>query len=90
MIVKTIAKNAAKRSRKKFLRTAFPTAHKAKRIYNRYTKKIKEEVMSVVPVNSAGAGGIDGIGVGPNGEPGKKPLRKIIKRSVLKELQPKK
>lgn len=44
--------------------------------------KIKEEGEGAVPTNSAGAGGIDGIGVGPRGEPGfpKKKLRNILKR----------
>ena len=51
--------------------------------------KIKEDTSSAVPANAAGSGGIDGIGVGPKGEPGitkgKKKLRvlfPIIKRKT--------
>lgn len=51
--------------------------------------KIREETSSAVPANAAGSGGIDGIGVGPKGEPGvtkgKKKLRVLfpmIKRKV--------
>lgn len=51
----------------------------------------KEETVSTVPANSAGAGNIAGIGVGPRGEPGmpkskKKKLRVLfpmIKRQAL-------
>lgn len=51
--------------------------------------KIKEETASVVPANAAGTGGVEGIGVGPRGEPGvptkKKKLRilfPMIKRKM--------
>lgn len=44
--------------------------------------KIKEDT-SAVPTNSAGTGNIDGIGVGPRGEPG---VRKSGKK--LRELFP--
>lgn len=30
----------------------------------------KEETASTVPTNNAGTGSVDGIGVGPRGEPG--------------------
>jgi len=42
--------------------------------------KIKEDMASTGAFNSAGGGGVDGIGVGPKGEPGvpkKKKLRII-------------
>lgn len=52
--------------------------------------KIKE-TESPVPANSAGGGGIDGIGVGPRGEPGVMPKKKklrvlfpMLKRKVIK------
>jgi hypothetical protein len=45
--------------------------------------KLKEDTSSAVPANSAGAGNIDGIGVGPKGEPG---VRKSGKK--LRELFP--
>lgn len=53
--------------------------------------KIKE-TESPVPANSAGGGGIEGIGVGPRGEPGVQPKKKkklrvlfpMLKRKVIK------
>ena len=51
-------------------------------------KSILKETDSIVPVNSAGAGGVDGIGVGIRGEPGvKKRLKNIIKRKTLGEIK---
>lgn len=45
-------------------------------------KKLEEETASAVPANSAGGGAVDGIGVGPRGEPGvnakKKKLRVLF------------
>lgn len=40
----------------------------------------KEETASTVPTNNAGTGNVDGIGVGPRGEPGikKKKLRVLF------------
>jgi hypothetical protein len=54
--------------------------------------KLNEQISST-PVNSAGSGGIDGIGIGPKGEPGvylkKKKLRQIVMSKVpLKRLTP--
>ena len=40
---------------------------------------IGEETVSVVPTNSAGGGAIDGIGVGPKGEPGVNPKKKKLR-----------
>lgn len=52
-------------------------------------KKVKED--SVGPMNAAGSGSIDGIGVGPKGEPGVQPKKKrlrvlfpMLKRKVAK------
>lgn len=57
-------------------------------------KAISSNVAEDVAGNNAGGGGIDGIGVGPNGEPGgqsqimgfvrRKPLKDIIKRKSKK------
>jgi len=43
--------------------------------------------MSEVPVNNAGAGNIDGIGVGQKGEPGvkRKKLRQILLATVKRK-----
>ncbi len=54
--------------------------------------KLKEDLGSQVPLNNVGSGGIEGIGVGPKGEPGikKKSLRSLfpmIKRKPLGNLQ---
>lgn len=55
------------------------------------TKKLSEDMASVGAFNSAGGGAIDGIGVGPKGEPGVYPTKKklrvlfpILKRKVPK------
>jgi hypothetical protein len=42
-------------------------------------KKIKEDTASVGPMNGAGGGSIDGIGVGPKGEPGVYPKKKKLR-----------
>jgi hypothetical protein len=34
---------------------------------------------STTPVNSAGTGGVEGIGVGPHGEPGVNPKKKKLR-----------
>jgi hypothetical protein len=54
-------------------------------------KPIKEDTTSTGAFNAAGSGAVDGIGVGPKGEPGvypkKKKLRQlfpILKRKVVK------
>jgi hypothetical protein len=54
-------------------------------------KQVKEDTASVGAFNSAGGGGVDGIGVGPKGEPGVYPKKKklrvlfpILKRKVVK------
>jgi len=41
--------------------------------------KIKEDTASVGAFNSAGGGGVDGIGVGPKGEPGVYPKKKKLR-----------
>ena len=53
--------------------------------------KIKEDTTSVIPANKAGGGAIEGIGVGPKGEPGVYPKKKklrvlfpMLKRKVVK------
>jgi hypothetical protein len=55
-------------------------------------KKIKEDLTSVVPANAAGSGKIEGIGVGPKGEPGvyqkKKKLSSIITTKPLTRKAP--
>jgi hypothetical protein len=58
--------------------------------------KLKEDMGSAVPANSAGAGGVEGIGIGPKGEPPglstsqkkKKTLRTILTQTPLKRRQP--
>lgn len=54
-------------------------------------KPIKEDMASVGAFNAAGSGSVDGIGVGPKGEPGVTPKKKklrvlfpILKRQVAK------
>lgn len=54
-------------------------------------KKIKEDTASTGAMNAAGGGSIDGIGVGPKGEPGVYPKKKklrvlfpMIKRKEVK------
>ena len=55
------------------------------------TKDVKEDDSFAVPANKAGGGNIEGIGVGPKGEPGVYPKKKklrvlfpMIKRKVIK------
>lgn len=48
-----------------------------------------QETESGVPANQAGGGGVEGIGVGPRGEPGvpkKKKLRSIVLKRTLADL----
>ena len=48
-----------------------------------------QETESGVPANQAGGGGIEGIGVGPRGEPGvskKKKLRSIVLKRTLVDM----
>lgn len=54
-------------------------------------KKIKEDTASTGAFNAAGSGGVDGIGVGPKGEPGVYPKKKklrvlfpMMKRKAIK------
>ena len=54
---------------------------------------ISEDGIAPAPVNAAGTGGIEGIGIGPKGEPGvypkKKKLRDIVMtRTPLKRIAP--
>jgi hypothetical protein len=55
--------------------------------------KLKEDLQSSVPLNNVGSGGIEGIGVGPRGEPGVprkgKKLRVLfpmLKRKTLRDI----
>lgn len=55
--------------------------------------KLKEDIQSSVPLNNVGSGSIEGIGVGPKGEPGVtkkgKKLRVLfpmLKRKTLRDL----
>lgn len=55
--------------------------------------KLKEDLQSSVPLNNVGSGSVDGIGVGPKGEPGinrgKKKLRVLfpmLKRKSLSDV----
>jgi len=54
-------------------------------------KPIKEDSASVGAFNAAGGGSVDGIGVGPKGEPGVTPKKKklrvlfpILKRQAMR------
>lgn len=54
-------------------------------------KQVKEDMASTGALNAAGSGSVDGIGVGPKGEPGVYPKKKklrvlfpILKRKVVK------
>ncbi len=54
-------------------------------------RPIKEDTASVGAFNAAGGGGVEGIGVGPKGEPGVYPKKKklrvlfpILKRKAVK------
>jgi hypothetical protein len=47
-------------------------------------KVIREDgVVSAVPANAAGSGGVEGIGVGPRGEPGVQPRKKKLRDVVM-------
>ena len=55
--------------------------------------KLKEDLQSSVPLNNVGSGSIEGIGVGPKGEPGVpkkgKKLRVLfpmLKRKTLRDI----
>ena len=55
--------------------------------------KVEEDLQSSVPLNNVGSGSIDGIGVGPKGEPGVKPKKKklrvlcpMMKRKTLRDI----
>jgi hypothetical protein len=54
-------------------------------------KKIEEDMASVGAFNAAGSGAVDGIGVGPKGEPGvypkKKKLRQLFPMLKRKEIK---
>lgn len=46
-----------------------------------FTKEVQKEE---APVNAVGGGNVAGIGVGPQGEPGRKAIiKKMIKRKLL-------
>lgn len=40
---------------------------------------VKEDLQSTGPLNTAGGGGVDGIGIGPKGEPGVYPKKKKLR-----------
>lgn len=40
---------------------------------------LKEDIQSPVPLNNVGSGGVEGIGVGPKGEPGVYPKKKKLR-----------
>lgn len=42
-------------------------------------RPIKEDTASVGALNAAGSGSVDGIGVGPKGEPGVTPKKKKLR-----------
>lgn len=48
----------------------------------------KEETASTVPTNNAGTGNVDGIGVGPRGEPGIKPKKLRVLFPMIKRQAP--
>jgi hypothetical protein len=55
--------------------------------------KVKEDIQSPTPLNNVGSGSIEGIGVGPKGEPGVYPKKKnlrvlfpMIKRKTLRDI----
>ena len=55
--------------------------------------KVEEDIQSSVPLNNVGSGSIDGIGVGPKGEPGVQPKKKklrvlfpMLKRKTLRDI----
>ena len=55
--------------------------------------KVEEDLQSSVPLNNVGSGGVDGIGVGPKGEPGVYPKKKklralfpMMKRKTLRDI----
>jgi hypothetical protein len=52
--------------------------------------RLKEDATaaSVMPANAAGRGGVEGIGVGPNGEPGARPKKtiKVIKSIIRRKI----
>lgn len=55
--------------------------------------KVKEDLQSSVPLNNVGSGSIEGIGVGPKGEPGVHPKKKklralfpMMKRKTLRDI----
>lgn len=49
-----------------------------------------DETIGVMAVNNAGGGAIDGIGVGPRGEPGvknkKRPLRAVVPTKPIRHV----
>ena len=55
--------------------------------------KVKEDLQSPTPLNNVGSGSIEGIGVGPKGEPGVHPKKKklrvlfpTLKRKTLSDI----
>lgn len=54
---------------------------------------LREDIQSPVPLNNVGSGSIEGIGVGPKGEPGVHPKKKklrvlfpMLKRKTLSDI----
>lgn len=56
------------------------------------SSKVNEDGIAAAAVNSAGTGGVEGIGVGPKGEPGVKPRKKlrdvVMTKTPLKRIVP--
>ena len=50
-------------------------------------KRVNEDQVSIGAFNSAGGGGVDGIGVGPKGEPGVPQDKKRPKKRPKKKLR---
>lgn len=55
--------------------------------------KVEEDLQSATPLNNVGSGSIEGIGVGPKGEPGVHPKKKklrvlfpMMKRKSLRDI----
>ena len=56
-------------------------------------RKVKEDIQVSIPLNNVGSGSIEGIGVGPKGEPGIHPKKKklrvlfpMIRRKSLRDM----
>lgn len=53
-------------------------------------KRVTEDTASIGALNNAGAGSVDGIGVGPKGEPGVYPKKKRLRQlfPMMKRVKP--